>query len=89
MATGELVAAIAMSEPGAGSHLQRIRTKARRDGDAWRITGNKTFIINGMHASLVLVACKTGADAGANVILGGFGGKAAAGGAAGVRPSAT
>ena len=68
MATGELVAAIAMSEPGAGTDLQRIKTQARRDGDAWRITGNKTFITNGLHAGLVVVACKTGADAGAKGI---------------------
>jgi acyl-CoA dehydrogenase len=68
MATGELVAAIAMTEPGAGTDLQRIKTQARRDGDAWRITGNKTFITNGLHAGLVCVAAKTGADAGAKGI---------------------
>ena len=68
MATGELVAAIAMTEPGAGTDLQRIKTQAKRDGDAWRITGNKTFITNGLHAGLVVVACKTCADAGAKGI---------------------
>ena len=50
MATGELVAAIAMTEPGAGTDLQRIKTQAaRREGDQWRISGSKTFITNGMH----------------------------------------
>ena len=68
MATGELVAAIAMTEPGAGTDLQRIRTQARRDGDTWRITGNKTFITNGMHAGLVCVAAKTDAAGGAKGI---------------------
>ncbi|BEP65129.1 acyl-CoA dehydrogenase family protein (plasmid) [Variovorax sp. V213] len=64
MASGELVAAIAMTEPGAGTDLQRIKTQARRDGDHWRISGSKTFITNGMHAGLVCVAAKTDATAG-------------------------
>ena len=64
MASGELVAAIAMTEPGAGTDLQRIKTQARRDGDHWRISGSKTFITNGMHAGLVCVAAKTDAAAG-------------------------
>lgn len=64
MATGELVAAIAMSEPGAGTDLQRIRTRARRDGDHWRIDGSKIFITNGLHAGLVCVAVKTGEEGG-------------------------
>lgn len=68
MASGELVAAIAMTEPGAGTDLQRIKTQAVRDGDAWRISGSKTFITNGMHAGLVCVAAKTGADSGARGI---------------------
>lgn len=68
MASGELVAAIAMTEPGAGTDLQRIKTKARRDGGHWRITGNKTFITNGMHAGLVCVAAKTDAAGGARGI---------------------
>jgi acyl-CoA dehydrogenase len=63
MASGELVAAIAMTEPGAGTDLQRIKTLARRDGDHWRISGSKTFITNGMHAGLVCVAAKTDAAA--------------------------
>ncbi len=68
MASGELVAAIAMTEPGAGTDLQRIKTQAVRDGDGWRISGSKTFITNGMHAGLVCVAAKTGADSGARGI---------------------
>ena len=59
MASGELVGAIAMSEPGAGSDLQGIRTTARRDGDHYVINGSKTFITNGSHAGLVCVAVKT------------------------------
>ena len=53
MATGELVGAIAMTEPGAGSDLQAIRTRATRDGDEYVINGSKTFISNGLHAGLV------------------------------------
>ena len=68
MATGELVAAIAMTEPGAGTDLQRIKATARLEGDFWRINGAKTFITNGMHAGLVCVAVKTGAEAGAKGI---------------------
>jgi acyl-CoA dehydrogenase len=68
MATGDLVAAIAMSEPGTGSDLQGIRTKATLEGDYWRMDGAKTFITNGLHANLVIVAVKTGADAGAKGI---------------------
>jgi acyl-CoA dehydrogenase len=68
MATGELVAAIAMTEPGAGTDLQRIKAQARLEGDYWRINGAKTFITNGLHAGLVCVAVKTGAEAGAKGI---------------------
>jgi len=68
MASGELVAAIAMTEPGAGTDLQRIKAQARLEGDCWRINGAKTFITNGLHAGLVCVAVKTGADAGAKGI---------------------
>ncbi|HSV52976.1 MAG TPA: acyl-CoA dehydrogenase family protein [Burkholderiaceae bacterium] len=68
MATGELVAAIAMTEPGAGTDLQRIRTMATREGDAWRIRGSKTFITNGLHAGLVCVAAKTDQQGGARSI---------------------
>ncbi|WP_294221584.1 acyl-CoA dehydrogenase family protein [uncultured Shimia sp.] len=59
MATGELVCAIAMTEPGAGSDLQSIQTTAKRDGDAYVINGSKTFITNGQLADLVIVVCKT------------------------------
>jgi len=59
MARGELVGAIAMSEPTAGSDLQAIRTTARRDGDHYVISGSKTFITNGWHAGLVCLAVKT------------------------------
>ena len=59
MARGELVGAIAMTEPGAGSDLQGIRTRAARDGDAYVIDGSKTFITNGYLAGVILVVCKT------------------------------
>jgi alkylation response protein AidB-like acyl-CoA dehydrogenase len=59
MARGELVGAIAMSEPGAGSDLQGIETTACRDGDHYVINGSKTFITNGWHASLICLAVKT------------------------------
>jgi acyl-CoA dehydrogenase len=59
MAKGELVGAIAMSEPVAGSDLQGIKTSARREGDHYVINGSKTFITNGWHASLITLAVKT------------------------------
>ena len=59
MARGELVGAIAMSEPTAGSDLQGIKTTARRDGDHYVINGSKTFITNGWHAGLICLAAKT------------------------------
>jgi acyl-CoA dehydrogenase len=59
MARGELVGAIAMSEPGAGSDLQGIRTRAERRGGRYVINGAKTFISNGFLAGVVLVVCKT------------------------------
>jgi len=59
MAHGELVGAIAMTEPAAGSDLQSIKTTARREGDDYVLNGSKTFITNGWHASLVCVAAKT------------------------------
>ena len=65
MASGELVGAIAMTEPGTGSDLQGIKTRAVRDGDHYVINGAKTFITNGFHADLVVVAVKTDPDAGA------------------------
>jgi acyl-CoA dehydrogenase len=59
MARGELIGAIAMTEPGAGSDLQGIKTMARRDGDEYVIDGSKTFITNGYHAGLVCLAVRT------------------------------
>ncbi|OWW18295.1 acyl-CoA dehydrogenase family protein [Noviherbaspirillum denitrificans] len=59
MARGELVGAIAMTEPGAGSDLQGVRTRAERHGDHYVINGSKTFITNGYLAGLVLVVAKT------------------------------
>lgn len=59
MARGELVAAIAMSEPSAGSDLQGIKTTALRDGDHYVIKGSKTFVTNGWHAGIVCLAVKT------------------------------
>jgi len=59
MASGELIAAIAMSEPGAGSDLQGITTRAERHGDHYVLNGSKTFISNGYNANLVCVVAKT------------------------------
>jgi acyl-CoA dehydrogenase len=62
--SGELITAIAMSEPGAGSDLQGIRTTAVRDGDDWILNGQKTFISNGQLCDLVIVFARTDPDAG-------------------------
>ncbi len=59
MASGEFIGAIAMSEPGAGSDLQGIKTSARREGNHYVINGQKTFISNGQLADLVIVVAKT------------------------------
>src|SRR6266536_2477819 len=64
--SGELITAIAMSEPGAGSDLAGIRTTAVRDGDAYVLNGQKTFITNGEHADLVVVVAKTDPERGAH-----------------------
>ncbi|MEU1526530.1 acyl-CoA dehydrogenase family protein [Nocardia rhamnosiphila] len=64
MVSGELITAIAMSEPGAGSDVRGIRTTARRDGDHYVINGSKTFISNGLLCDLVVLACKTDPSAG-------------------------
>jgi long-chain-acyl-CoA dehydrogenase len=60
LASGELIGAIAMTEPGTGSDLQGIRTTAVRDGDFYRLNGSKTFITNGQLGNLVIVAARTG-----------------------------
>ena len=62
--SGELITAIAMTEPGAGSDLQGIRTTAVRDGDSFVLNGQKTFISNGILADLVIVVARTDPDAG-------------------------
>ena len=59
LASGEMIAAIAMSEPGAGSDLKGIRTTAVRGPDGYRVSGSKTFISNGYMADLILVVAKT------------------------------
>jgi acyl-CoA dehydrogenase len=59
MATGELIGAIAMTEPGAGSDLQGVKTSAKKDGNHYVINGSKTFITNGQLANLVVVVTKT------------------------------
>ena len=62
--SGELITAIAMSEPGAGSDLQGIRASAVRDGDSYLLNGQKTFISNGQMCDLVIVVARTDPDAG-------------------------
>lgn len=64
MAVGELIGAIAMTEPGAGSDLQGVKSSAVRDGDHWILNGQKTFITNGIHADLVIVVARTDPSAG-------------------------
>ena len=59
-AAGELIGALAMTEPGAGSDLRGIRTTAVRNGDHWILNGQKTFISSGIMADLVVVAARTG-----------------------------
>ncbi len=66
MVSGEVITAIAMSEPGAGSDLQGIRTTAVRDGDGWVLDGAKTFVSNGQLADLVVVVAKTDPSLGAH-----------------------
>jgi len=66
--SGELILAIAMTEPGTGSDLKAVRTTARREGDEYVINGSKTFISNGLTADLVIVVCKTDPEAGAKGI---------------------
>ena len=65
LASGEMIGAIAMTEPGAGSDLQAVRTSAKRDGNHYLINGQKTFITNGILANLIIVVTKTDPGAGA------------------------
>ncbi|MDN3398389.1 acyl-CoA dehydrogenase family protein [Psychrobacter sp. APC 3426] len=65
LSTGESVGAIAMTEPTTGSDLQAIKTYAVKDGDDYIINGSKTFITNGQHANLIVLACKTDREQGA------------------------
>jgi acyl-CoA dehydrogenase len=65
MATGELVGAISMSEPGAGSDLQGLRTSAAKSGNQYVLNGQKTFVTNGQTANLIIVVAKTDPSAGA------------------------
>ena len=66
LATGEMVAALAMTEPGCGSDVQSVRTSATKTGNEYLITGSKTFITNGQTANLICLAAKTDKDAGAS-----------------------
>ena len=59
LSSGELIGAIAMTEPGTGSDLQNVKTKAIRDGDEYVIDGAKTFISNGLLGNLIIVVAKT------------------------------
>ena len=68
MATGEMVGAIAMTEPNTGSDLQGVRTTAKREGDEYVINGAKTYISNGQHADLTIVVAKTDPSLGAKGI---------------------
>ncbi len=65
MTRGEVIGAIALTEPGAGSDLKAIRTRARRDGDNYVLNGQKTFITNGVNAGLAIVLASTDPDLGA------------------------
>ncbi|MGI9370815.1 MAG: acyl-CoA dehydrogenase family protein [Ruegeria sp.] len=65
LASGEMVGAIAMTEPGTGSDLQSVRTTAEKDGNSYRINGSKIFITNGQSADLVIMVAKTDKSQGA------------------------
>ncbi len=64
IASGDIILAVAMTEPGAGSDLAGIKTSAVRDGDDWIVNGAKTFISSGINSDLVVVVCRTDPDAG-------------------------
>ena len=68
MASGEMVCAIAMTEPGTGSDLQNIKTTARQEGNEYVLNGSKTFITNGQQADLIIVVAKTDTSLGAKGI---------------------
>ena len=65
MINGELVGALAMTEPSGGSDVQSIKTRAVKEGNSYRLSGQKTFITNGQHANLIIVAAKTDPSQGA------------------------
>lgn len=65
LVSGEMVGALAMTEPSTGSDVKAIKTRAIRDGNAYKLSGQKTFISNGQHANLIIVAAKTDVSAGA------------------------
>ena len=65
MVSGELVGALAMTEPSGGSDVQSIQTRAVKEGNSYRLSGQKTFITNGQHANLIIVAAKTDPNQGA------------------------
>ena len=64
IASGDIILAVAMTEPGAGSDLAGIKTSAVRDGDDWIVNGSKTFISSGLNSDLVVVVCRTDPEAG-------------------------
>jgi len=68
MVTGDVVGALAMTEPSAGSDVAAMKTRAVQDGDEWVINGSKIFITNGIHADLVVVCAKTDTSAGSKGI---------------------
>ncbi|KPN63893.1 hypothetical protein SAMN04488527_10417 [Aliiroseovarius crassostreae] len=68
LASGEIVGAIAMTEPSTGSDLQAVRTRAEKDGNQYKINGSKIFITNGQAADLIITVCKTDPDAGSKGI---------------------
>ena len=68
MASGEAIGAIAMTEPGTGSDLRSLATRARRDGDDYVLRGQKIFISNGQIADLLVVAAKTDQSRSSNAI---------------------
>ncbi|PWR18345.1 acyl-CoA dehydrogenase family protein [Zavarzinia compransoris] len=69
LVSGDCLAGIALTEPGCGSDLKMLRTRARREGDDYVIDGAKTFITNGSTAHLLVVACRTGEGGGRGVSL--------------------